>query len=389
MLDSGKGVKKFAVLAGAVFCAFLTLGIPLAILPGQIRDRLGFSTFIVGVVIGIQSLSTVCTRHFAGSRADQKGAKTTVQIGLWLCSLAGLTYLLSYYFIAWPSWSLLVLILGRLLLGLGESFLITGALMWGIGLVGASRSGQVMAWNGIAMYGALALGTPLGLWLQTWCGFRGAMFFAMLFPLLGLGLSSVIPEVNEKNRFAEREPFFKIIRQIWIYGSGMGLGTIGFGALTSFIVLYFKDRGWGNAGVALLIFGGCYVSVRIVAGHLPDRTGGRKVAIISLLLEACGQALIWFAPSLTFAYIGTALTGFGYSLVFPSFGVQVARIVPAHSRGSALGTYFAFFDIALGLSGPVCGAVASFFGLPAAYAVGTFSCLLGAFIAFSLKTRSV
>ena len=31
-------------------------------------------------------------------------------------------------------------------------------------------------------------------------------------------------------------------------------------------------------------------------GHLPDRIGGAKVALVCVLIEAAGQALIWLAP---------------------------------------------------------------------------------------------
>jgi hypothetical protein len=36
---------------------------------------------------------------------------------------------------------------------------------WGIGTVGQARSGTVLAWTGMAMYGATAAAPPLGFWL--------------------------------------------------------------------------------------------------------------------------------------------------------------------------------------------------------------------------------
>ena len=48
-------------------------------------------------------------------------------------------------------------------------------------------------------------------------------------------------------------------------------------------------------------------------GHMPDRLGGAKVALICVLIEAAGLALIWLASGLILAAVGSALTGFGYS----------------------------------------------------------------------------
>jgi 3D (Asp-Asp-Asp) domain-containing protein len=56
-----------------------------------------------------------------------------------LSVLAGATYALSHAISA-PSLSLMVLMVGRALLGAGESLVITGALSWGVALAGRERS---------------------------------------------------------------------------------------------------------------------------------------------------------------------------------------------------------------------------------------------------------
>ena len=374
-MQESANTKKFLILCTTVFLGFLTIGLPLAVLPGQIRDLLGFSALIVGFVIGIQSFATVMTRHIAGSNADRVGAKPTVRMGLCMGAASGLIYFLSSRFQDQHFFSLGLLVVGRLFLGLGESLLITGALTWGIGLMGIQKSGKVMAWNGIAMYGALSIGAPIGLFIARYFHFSGVAVGACVAPLLGVWLTRFIPSVHEKNVLAEKVPFFKTVQSIWKYGLGMALGTLGFGALSTFIVLYFSAKGWGNAGVALLIFGASYIGVRLVAGHLPDKIGGRTIAIVSLFVEAVGQGLIWIAPNLFCAYAGVALTGFGFSLVFPAFGVQAMKRISANNRGAALGAFFAFFDISLGCTGPLSGAVASLFGYPAIYLMGMIAAL--------------
>jgi MFS family permease len=101
-------------------------------------------------------------------------------------------------------------------------------------------------------------------------------------------------------------------------------------------------------------------------------------------IEAAGQALIWLAPSSALMFVGAALTGLGYSLVYPAFGVEAVRLAPPQSRGLAMGAYTAFLDLALGLANPALGLIASGAGLSAVFLASTLIVLCAAAIAMRL-----
>ena len=81
------------------------------------------------------------------------------------------------------------------------------------------------------------------------------------------------------------------------------------------------------------------------------------------------------------AYAGAAFTGFGYSLCFPGFGVEAVLRAPPQSRGAAMGAFMAFADMALGITGPAAGAIASAAGVNAVYLAGAGGVLLSTLVA--------
>ena len=172
----------------------------------------------------------------------------------------------------------------------------------------------------------------------------------------------------------------KVMAVVWVPGTASALSSIGFGAITAFSSLLFVARGWA-AWPAFTAFATAFILTRFLFGHVADRFGGAKVALICASIEAVGLALIWLSPWLGLALLGAALTGIGYSLVYPGFGVEAVRKVPAQSRGLAMGAYTAFLDVALGFGTPALGLVADVAGLGGAFAASMVAALGAAAIA--------
>ena len=150
-------------------------------------------TFVVGLVTGSQFAASLVSRVWAGRYADARGAKGAVIVGLLTAVLSGLLYLLSLAFAATPEISVGILLCGRALLGVAESFIITGGVSWGLALAGPANAGRVIAWIGMAMFAALATGAPVGAWLHAQGGFIAVAAATALVPLLTPLLVAALP----------------------------------------------------------------------------------------------------------------------------------------------------------------------------------------------------
>jgi len=371
-------VADLLPIMGTVFVAFLVIGLAMPVLPLHVHQGLGLSTFIVGLVAGSQFAASLVSRVWAGRHADSRGAKHAVVTGLIVSALAGLLYLLSLRFVSEPAISVTILLLGRALLGAGESFIITGAQSWGLVLGGPQNTGKVLAWMGTAMYAAFALGAPVGTTLYGSHGFTAIALATTLAPLATLLLVARLRRVAPTAR--GRPAFSKVVSAVWLPGAGLALSSVGLGAVTTFVALLFVARGW-TVWPAFTTFAIAFIFARVFFGHLADRVGGAKIALICALIEAAGQALIWLAPSSAMALVGATLTGFGYSLVYSGFGVEAVRRAPPESRGLAMGAYTAFLDVALGLASPALGLIAGVADLGTVFLVSTLVVLCAAVIA--------
>ena len=97
------------------------------------------------------------------------GAKVSVMWGMAGCTASGALLMgaAALHGVHWLSFA--VLIVSRLVLGVGESLGSTGSTLWGITSAGQEHTAKVIGLNGISTYGGMALAAPLGVILdQQW-----------------------------------------------------------------------------------------------------------------------------------------------------------------------------------------------------------------------------
>src|SRR5690242_14879304 len=121
-------------IASVMFVTFLVIGMAMPVLPLHVHQRLSLGAFVVGLVSGSQFTASLISRFWGGRFADTRGVKLGVLTGLLIAASSGLIYLASLRFLNAPIVSASILILGRGVLGVAESFIATGILSWGLSI---------------------------------------------------------------------------------------------------------------------------------------------------------------------------------------------------------------------------------------------------------------
>lgn len=287
--------------------------------------------------------------------------------GLVIAAISGFFYLLSLVLVREAILSVIILIAGRAILGVAESCIISGALVWAMSLAGRANTGKVMAYVGMAMYTGYAIGAPAGTAIFSGLGFSGIALGTAIVPLLALLI--IVPRSGGITVAPPKVSIPKVVKSVWLPGLGLAFSSLGFGAVTTFIILFFAKNGWDNGWLALTFFATAYIVIRLVLGHLPDKWGGAKVALTFGIIEIIGLLLIGFASHPVLAFAGAAIAGLGYSLVFPGLGVEAVKRAPEESKGLATGVFTAFLDLALGIANPLLGLLADAKGINLVFTV--------------------
>jgi MFS family permease len=352
-------ITKFVTFT---FLGYFTIGLSLAVLPVFITQQLSYSPMIAGIVISLQYVTTFLFRGYAGSIVDKRGPKPAVLIGMGGFALSGILLFAAYYLREIPALSLGVLVLTRFMTGFGEGLIGASPVNWAIFAVGDQHTGKAISFNGIASYGALAIGAPLGVIMNNAYGIGSIGVLIIL-----VGTTGFFHARNQKalrgNHKEPRQPFLQVLRTVSPYGICLALGGLGFGTISTFITLYYASLNWNGAVLCLSVFSLLFIAGRLIFGRAIETYGGMKTAISCLAMESIGLFILALATNPHFALAGAGIAGLGFSLIFPALGVEAVKRVPASNKGAALGGYGLFIDLSLGLTGPLVGGVASHFGM--------------------------
>lgn len=365
-----------AASMGVFLCAllaFLAIGAALPVLPAYVRGPLHSGDLAVGIVVGAFAITAVVCRPLAGRQADIRGRRAVLVAGSCAMAAGGALYLLAG--------SVPALVAARLVVGAGEGAVYTAGATWAVDLAPEDRRGLALGLFGLAVWGGLSLGPLAGELLRSGVGYDAVWSATALLPFAGAAIALRLPEPARGQAAREPRPMAFFPRAAHRPGIALALANVGYAALAGFVVLHLKARGIGGGASVFTAFALAVFASRLVLSRVPDRAGARPTATAAGLLEALGLCVIAIAHSLAVALCGAIVVGLGFSMLFPSLALMVVGRVGGDRRGSALGAFTAFFDIGVGLGGPLAGATAALAGYPAVFVLAAAAAACSALLA--------
>ncbi|HEX4188023.1 MAG TPA: MFS transporter [Solirubrobacteraceae bacterium] len=361
------GIAATAGVFLAALLAFLAIGAALPVLPGYVRGPLRGTDVAVGIVVGAFAITSVICRPLAGRLADHRGRRIVLVAGSLAMALGGALYLLAA--------DVPGLVAARLVVGIGEGAVYTAGAAWAVDLAPEDRQGLALGLFGLSVWGGLSLGPLAGELLRSSVGYDAVWIATAALPLAGAIVAMRLPEPRRAGGDRTPGPLAFFPRAARRPGVALALANFGYAALAGFVVLHLSARGIGGGATVFTAFALAVFASRLVLSRVPDRAGAEPTATAAGLLEALGLLIIAVAQSLPVALAGAVVVGVGFSMLFPSLALMVVGAVDEDRRGSALGAFTAFFDIGVGLGGPIAGATAALAGYPAVFVLAALAAL--------------
>jgi MFS family permease len=373
--------RTFVFLLPA-FVVYLSIGMLMATLPLFIAHDLGLDAIWVGLIFSAQYIAILFAGPMAGRLTDSLGPKRTTLFGITSCLVSALLMMCAGVAASIPSMSVMILLGARVCLGVAESMSTSGSVNWAIRSLGKNNLVKVVSAAGIINYGAMALGAPLGVLIVNHFGFKFVGVVAAALSILHLPLTLKREKMPGTN--ALKMSFFSVFRRVFPYGVCLGLGTVGFSVLSTFVALYFEDRHWLGSYMPVTMFGAAFIMVRILLSNAVKKYGSMRVVVGSLAVEATGLLLLWQSASQLEAILAASVIGAGFALVFPALAAEALSRVSDANRGAALSSYVLCLDVAMGISAPLGGFIAEHFGAVTVFLFGGLAALTAFILALRL-----
>lgn len=315
-------------------------------------SSLGAGASIIGIIIGLYSITNTVANIFFGRLVDKIGYKFPLLAGL----LGDAVSMLLYTVCRLPVHLAVVRAAHGTCGGL-----VGPATMSATANLSGTKKGKAMGMYGMSLAAATFVGFGVSGVLVARYGYNGVFIFGSLLLFIGIGVGFLLPRARKSipevsHAHVSRMILFRrkglIVAYFSVFSQYFTLG-----AIVTLLPLYLAglEMEAFHVGMLLAIFSVTSFILQVPGGILSDKIGRILLVIISLFLCAVSMVLVPFLMTFFLLAGAMVLYGAAHGILFPSISALIADNTSPGERGIATGVFHALITIGVAVGAPVTG----------------------------------
>lgn len=353
------------IISAVTFLGFIDTNLLIPVI-ALYASELGASVGIIGLIIGLYSITNTPANIFWGWLIDRVGYKTPL-----ISSLLGDALSMFLYSICRLP---VHLALVRVLHGITGAAIGPATMSFMANDSDRTQKGRSMGLYGMSIGTATLVGFGLSAVLVSRLGYQAVFLFGAVLPVIGAILGLLLPGTGRRSltkpQTSPGEGWQKARNLLRRRGLVIAYCAIfaqyfTFGGVVTLLPLYIKSLGMEafHVGILLAAFAVMFIITQLPVGSLSDRAGRLRPTAAGLGLGIVALVLM---PSLTtFPLLLAVMAAYGvaYGMIFPSVSAMVADHTAPEERGMATGIFHALLTAGVAIGAPVIGWVGGAVGV--------------------------
>ena len=329
-------------------------------------SELGASVGIIGLIVGLYSLTNTPANILFGRLIDKVGYKIPLVAAMFGDAISMYLYSITRLPVH--------LALVRVLHGITGALIGPATMSVIAGYSKKAQKGRAMAFYGISIGASTLVAFGLSGILVSGLGYKALFLTGAVFAAVGLVLSLWLPgnripaDIEAKTSRGEGWGRVKsLLRRRGLVVSYCSIFAHYFtlGSVVTLLPLFVKNLGMEafHVGMSMATFSIVFIILQFPSGALSDRVGRLVPAIVGLSLGIVALVLMPSITSFPMLLAVMALYGIEFGMLFPSISALVADNTTPDERGMATGIFHALLTAGIAIGAPVMGWVGSMVGV--------------------------
>ena len=320
--------------------------------------ELGAGVGIIGLIIGLYSVTNTPANILFGRLIDRVGYKLPLIFGLIGDALSMFLYSLCRLPVH--------LALVRVFHGTSGGLVGPATMSVTADYADRMQKGRTMGFYGMSLAAATLVGYGLSGVLVSRLGYQALFLFGVVLLAIGAVLGISLPgsrqKVSTTARASSGGDFSRAKKLLVRRGLTVAYCAIfaqyfTFGGVVTLLPLYVKGLGMDafHVGMLLAIFAIMFIAVQLPGGNLGDRLGRLRPTAAALGLGTASLVLLPLVSIFPLLAGVMSLYGIAYGLLFPSVSALVVDHTAPQERGLATGVFHALITAGVAIGAPVMG----------------------------------